>query len=171
MKNLYQDVCTAKVQWDKSLPEEFMFKWKNYLEKFEGVQQLVIPRKYLIYSCNGIVNIQLHAFSDASQRNFATSIYLRFEFASGLVESSLVNSKSRVLSKNIKVTIPRAELLGAVLMADQTKIVLQALKSVYTINECFYWLDSAIVYAWILNESKKHDKYVTSRLEKIRSVP
>ena len=70
-----------------------------------------------------------------------------------------MNSKSRVLSKTRKLTIPRAELLTALLMAEQSSIIFQALQSVYNINDCYYWMDSAVVYAWILSKTKKYDAY------------
>ena len=55
-------------------------------------------------------------------------------------------------------------------MAEQSKIVIEALRSVYTISACYYWMDSAIVYAWILNKGKKHDTYTSKRLENIRAI-
>ena len=61
--------------------------------------------------------------------------------------------------------IPHTELL----MAEQWSIVFQALKSVYTIKECF-WIDSAVVYSWILNKTKKYDAYTDKRLQTIRSA-
>ena len=92
---------------------------------------------------------------------------MRVEYASGVIESSLVNSKSRVLAKGGKFTIPRVELLGALLMAEQSRVIYDALKSVYNINEIHYWVDSAIVYSWILNVEKKYDAYITRRVVKL----
>ena len=43
-------------------------------------------------------------------------------------------------------------------MAEQSSIVFQALKSVYNIKDCYYWIDSAVVYSWILNKTKKYDE-------------
>ena len=169
MKNLFQDVCVGKIPWDKELPSEFMLRWRKVLHEFEEVGQIQIPRKYCS-SNREIVSVQLHAFSDSSQLNFATTIYLRVEYTSGVRETSLVTSKSRVLPRTGKITIPRAELLGAVLMAKQARVVHNALKPVYKIDTCYYWVDSAIVYAWILNVKKKYDAYTTKRLEIIRSI-
>ena len=169
MKNLFQDVCAAKIQWDSLLHSEFIIRWKKILSEFEEVEEICIPRKYCSKNEN-FSTVELHAFSDASQRNYATAIYLRVEYASGVIESSLVNSKSRVLTKGGKFTIPRAELLGALLMAEQSRVIHEALKSVYNINDIHYWIDSAIVYSWILNVEKKYDAYITRRVEKIRSI-
>ena len=55
-------------------------------------------------------------------------------------------------------------------MAEQSRPVLKALQSIYTIKKEYYWTDSAIVYAWILNGKKKHDRYTNTRLEKIRTI-
>ena len=55
-------------------------------------------------------------------------------------------------------------------MAEQSRVIHEALKSVYNINEIHYWIDSAIVYSWILNVEKKYDAYITRRVEKMRSI-
>ena len=172
MKNLYQDVCSSKKKWDEKLTEEFLSKWSKILEQLEEVDKIVIERKYCFNDVikDPVTERQMHAFSDASQRNFAVSIYLRIQFTSGAVKSVLVHSKSRVLTKNSKFTIPRAELLGAVLMIDQAKLVLNALEPIYLSMKQVYWTDSAIVYGWILNGKKNSDQYCNTRLDKIRTV-
>ena len=61
-----------------------------------------------------------------------------------LLLPSICVSSSMVLTKGGKFTIPRAELLGALLMAEQSRVIYEALKSVYNINEIHYWVDSAM---------------------------
>ena len=158
MKNLFQDVCTSKIAWDEDLPDEYMLRWQHILQELGEVDCLIIPRQYCFISgVENAVKVQLHSSSDASERNIAPVFYLRFEFIGGETKCSIANSKSRVLSQTRKLTIPRAELLGALLMAEQSSIVFQVLKSVYNIKDCYYWIDSAVVYSWILNKTKKYD--------------
>ena len=38
------------------------------------------------------------------------------------------------------------------------------------IKDCYYWIDSAVIYTWILNTTKKYDAYADKRLQTIRSV-
>ena len=55
-------------------------------------------------------------------------------------------------------------------MTDQSEIISKALSSVYTLNEKYFWTNSAIVYAWIINKKNKCDAYTNRRLQKIRAI-
>ena len=168
---IIQDVCAENISWDEQLSGKFIIIWKNLVAELEEIDDMIIPRKYCFtHVTDPIVDIQLHSFSDASKNNFATSIYLRYESQSGNFSTALVHGKSRVLSKNQKFTIPRAELLGVLLMTEQSEIISKALSSVYTLNEKYFWTDSAIVYAWIINKKNKCDAYTNRRLQKIRTI-
>ena len=170
MKNLYQNVCAEKIAWDTKLPSDILKEWQRIINSFYQIDQIIVGRMYaFVPMSDKITDVQMHSFSDASKDNFACNIYLRTEFASGNVKTSLVTSKSKVLVKKDKFTVPRAELLGALLMADQTKEITSVLKSVYDISEHYYWLDSVIVFCWILNGIKNSDSYIKRRLDKIKN--
>ena len=164
-------MCMAKISWDQKLPPDFLAEWRTLVRQFEEIDRIVIPRRYCsLLNGEVITDVQLHSFSDASQRNIATAIYLRFKLSSGKIKCVLISSKSRVLSKNKKFTIPRAELLGTLLMTEQSISVAEALSTTYVIKAKYYWIDSAVVYAWILNDAKRVDKYTNARLQKIKEV-
>ena len=175
MKNLYQEVCVAKTPWDKKIPDDALSEWQNIVKQFEEVKTLSFPRRYCSRD-DVIESVQLHSFSDASKSNFATAIYLRIMYKSKIIDTALVHSKTRVVPienrkrKKVKFTIPRGEMLGALLMAKRSKAVQEALKPVYKIDDYYYWIDSSIVYGWILNLDKKYDDYIAKRLKKIRQV-
>ena len=81
MKNLFQDVCASKIAWE------------NILQELGEFDCLIIPRQYCFISGDeNAVKVQLHSFSDASQRNIAAVFYLRFEFISGETKCSIVNT-------------------------------------------------------------------------------
>ena len=113
------------------------------------------------------VEIQLHGFSDASEKAYGCCIYLRFLYASGLIRTVLVTSKSRV-SPIAKQTIPRLELLGALILSRLMPVVKKALCYVYSIGSIFAWTDSSVVYAWIMNDCKLYKIFVQNRLLEIR---
>ena len=119
----------------------------------EKVNYLFIDRKYCFKNINDpFVNIQVHGFSDGSNKAYGCCIYLRFEHTSGLVKTTLVTAKSRINSVAGKTT-PRLELQGALLLSRCTNSVLENLSSVYDINQVT-WVDSTIVFCWIQNEHK-----------------
>ena len=62
------------------------------------------------------MKVELHGFSDASHRAYAAVVYMRSLYSDGQIDVRLVSSKSRVAPLK-KQSIPRLELLGAVLLA------------------------------------------------------
>ncbi|GFV43341.1 uncharacterized protein TNCV_1948541 [Trichonephila clavipes] len=66
-------------------------------------------------------NVELHSFCDASKKAYGAAIYLRTKSRNG-ISVKLVTSKSRVAPLNC-VTLPRLELLGALVAARQASKV------------------------------------------------
>ena len=79
-----------------------------------------------------LVSTELHGFSDASSYAYAAVVYLRVELESS-VKSVLVALKTRVVLLSGQ-TIPRLELLGAVILARLVKHVVGALSGTLRIN-------------------------------------
>ena len=63
-----------------------------------------------------IVFVQLHGFSDASEEVYTAVIYLRMTNTEDNIHTSLVTFKTKV-SPIKKLTIPRLELCGALLLS------------------------------------------------------
>ncbi|GFT18825.1 integrase catalytic domain-containing protein [Trichonephila clavipes] len=112
-------------------------------------------------------SIELHAFSDASEKAYGSSIYLKSISALGEVKVCLVTSKSRV-SPLKQISIPRLELCGAVLAAKLMKKVKEALN--LQITAVHFWSDSTIVISWIHRESREMKKFVANRVSKIHQL-
>ena len=68
---------------------------------------IAMPRCYFIPTIKA-VDIQLHGFSDASERAFAGVVYVRTVHENGVISVRLVAAKSRV-SPTKQQTIPRLE--------------------------------------------------------------
>lgn len=169
MKVLFQDICITKVDWDTELSEEFCIRWSDILSDLESVLFIKFNRCYCFnYIHDPIMNIQIHSFSDASNRIYAGVVYLRFILKSGIIKTSLVSSKCKISAINGSVTIPRAELNGVLLMSQITLSVYNSLKNVYDIAELFYWTDSSIVLSWVMNVDKIYKVYLQQRLLQIR---
>ncbi|GFX24788.1 uncharacterized protein TNCV_4488791 [Trichonephila clavipes] len=112
-------------------------------------------------------SIELHAFSDASEKAYGSSIYLKSISALGEVKVCLVTSKSRV-SPLKQISIPRLELCGAVLAAKLMKKVKEALN--LHITTVHFWSDSTIVISWIHRESRELKTFVANRVSKIHQL-
>ena len=59
---------------------------------------------------------QIHGFSDASEKTYATVIYLRSTYDNARVNVCIIASKARVVPVKTQ-TIPRLELLGATILS------------------------------------------------------
>ncbi|GFW56664.1 integrase catalytic domain-containing protein, partial [Trichonephila clavipes] len=112
-------------------------------------------------------SIELHAFSDASEKAYGSSIYLKSISALGEVKVCLVTSKSRV-SPLKQISIPRLELCGAVLAAKLMKKVKEALN--LQITAVHFWSDSTIVMSWMHRESRELKTFVANRVSKIHQL-
>ena len=172
LKLLYQDICNEKYEWDDDLSEEFVQRWETFKAQMKEAEMFELSRKYCFLDVNDpIVNVQLHAFSDASQNIYASILYMRFQMKSNLVKLSLVSSRNRIIStkskESKKMSIPRAELNGVLLMTELVSDTLNALQNVYCFDEVIYWTDSAVVHSWVIS-NKPLEKYVETRLKKIR---
>ena len=82
----------------------------------------------------------LHTFSDASRDAYAAVSYLVSNYYDHKAASRLVASKTRVTPLK-SVTIPRLELMGAVLATRLATSILQTFK----VNGATYWTDSTNV--------------------------
>ena len=170
LKILFQDVCLSKLGWDDFLTDKLLEQWTKIADEFKTARQIIIDRNYCFYDVNDpFVSVQLHGFSDASLRAYGCCVYLRFERKSGNSHVTLVTSKSKIAPMK-KETIPRLELLGALLLSRLLLAVKKALSPDYTIHDTFAWIDSTVVLCWIRNINKVYKVFVQNRLNEIRSA-
>lgn len=163
LKILFQVLCREKLDWDQSLWEEMNKTWNLIFEELKPLGNGRIPRCYFVPGFSK-VDVQLHRFSDASERAYAAVVYIRVVFSDGRIKTKFVTSKTRV-SPIKKQTIPHLELLGALILSRLTTTVLKALlKQAIWIN---YWVDSRTVLCWIQND-KHWKQYVKHHVHQIR---
>ena len=110
------------------------------------------------------IEIELHGFSDASSQAYAAVVYIRSIYENGGVRVQLVACKTRVAPLK-RQSIPRLELLGAVLLARLCdKITKKGGELVTT-----YWVDSMTTLCWIRND-KYWKQYVQHRVNEVRKL-
>lgn len=112
--------------------------------------------------------IQLQAFGDASQAAYGACVYLRVQLPDSSWKSSLVYSKARVAPLR-RVTLPRLELLAALLCARLLEFVIDALKLPASVSyNC--WSDSMVALAWIRSDPAERKPFVGNRVLEIQSL-
>ncbi|XP_022785068.1 uncharacterized protein LOC111325508 [Stylophora pistillata] len=165
LKILFQVLCSEKLEWDQPHRGEMNKTWNLIFEELKSLGYVRIPRCYFFPGISKI-DVQLHWFSDASERAYAAIVYIRVAYSDGRIETRLVASKTRV-SPIKKQSIPRLKLLGAVILSRLTTNVLKTLPK--QMNRVNYWVDSRAVLRWIQND-KHWKQYVKHRVDEIRQM-
>ena len=107
-KALLQDLWLSGVTWDNPLPATLQQRWEPFVEELPQLTSLKISRWFGSTSSS---RLQLHAFSDASERAYAACLYF-VATNNGERMSSLVLAKTKVAPIKT-LSRPRLELCGA----------------------------------------------------------
>jgi len=90
--------------------------------------------------------LELHHFSDASERAYGSCSYLRCVSRTGAIHVAFLISKGKVAPIKT-LSIPRLELEGAVLSAQFDSMLRNELE--LDITKSYFWTDSKIVLQYI----------------------
>ncbi len=166
VKIIFQQLWKRGIDWDEPLPPDIQRHWMNWRECLSELSNLRIPRCYTPIHCQ-IVEQHLVGFSDASEMAYSGVVYLRSIDTAGEVHISLVMAKTRVAPIK-KVSLPRLELCGALLLA-QIMSHLQEVLSIPTLNS-YAFTDSSIVLYWIYGTSQRFKTFEANRISKIQDL-
>ena len=117
-----QTLWNEKLAWDDPLLEQEKMKWLKIDTDLREISDCHIPR-YIGLSDSEKLSSQLLVFCDASKNAYAAPVYmyLRQQTDSRCI-SNLIFSKTR-LAPNKEISIPRLELLAAVIGVRCMKFV------------------------------------------------
>ena len=166
-KMFCQHLCEAKVGWDEPLTEALLQKWDRLLVMLRDAKPLQIPR--CLYS----VGIQLRAakligFCDASAKAYAAVVYMRLE-GDTEIEIKFLAAKTRVAPVG-GTTIPRMELLSALLLSKLISSVREALSSEFSLGDPVCFTDSKAALFWIRGTHHEWKQFVENRVITIRGL-
>jgi len=164
-RQILQDICKGQYDWDSALPENIVQRWEEWKASLCSLESLKIDRCYKPKDFKEVVSVELHHFSDASTQGYGQCSYLRLIDISGCVHCSLVMAKSRVAPLK-QVTIPRLELVAAVLSVRVSELLRKQLK--YDNVKEIFWCDSQVTLGYISNDAKKFHVFVANRIQQIR---
>lgn len=164
---IIQETWKAQLDWNQKITADIFEGWKLWLEQFEQIARLKIPRHYG-YISSKVTSIELHIFTDASTKAYAAVGYFRLTFANGTVKVTLIFSKTRVAPLKER-TFPKLELDGALTGVKIAKIITNQHKRLSILNTVL-WTDSEIVLRWIRGVHLKLLPYVAPRVSEIRDT-
>ncbi|XP_078355162.1 uncharacterized protein LOC144639738 [Oculina patagonica] len=149
LKIIVQDCWKEKLGWDEEVDPDLRRRIEEVLKGFSGGNHLRVNRWLGITpsQCK-YTNLSLHVFCDASSRAYAAAAYIRVADTNGDVTVNLVASKCRLAPPNGD-TIPRLELLGALLGARLLNSLRLEYRGVLKIDDEFLWTDSSVALSWI----------------------
>ena len=166
-KIILQHLWRLNLDWDDAIPPELNNKFQLWLASTNILKSWKIGRCYFpMCKWSDIESIEVHEFCDSSDLGCGAVIYLHILTDIGY-KTSYVISRGRVAPTK-KVTIPRLELLGAVLLSRLMSNVVNALHlhSKQTLA-CHYWCDSEIVLAWLKSDPYTLKTFVCNRVTEI----
>ncbi|XP_068723841.1 uncharacterized protein [Montipora capricornis] len=165
-KIIFQSVCKSKMGWDDPVEMFIHEQWLKLTQDLKMVGVVQLERHYFHgKSLSELQSVQLHGFADASERAYGAVVYLRVESPDGTVFTELVT-----FAPINGDTIPRLELLGALVLARLIKSVLTAFEGTLRVDSVFCWSDSQIALWWIWGVNREFKQFVQNRVVEIRGL-
>uniref|UniRef100_A0A1B0CP41 Integrase catalytic domain-containing protein n=1 Tax=Lutzomyia longipalpis TaxID=7200 RepID=A0A1B0CP41_LUTLO len=169
-KIILQEVWMCDRAWDDPIPEDLQAEWEMLIQDLPNIQSLRIPR--WASSIKNPKSRELHAFSDASFLAYGAAVFLVCEGEDGQRCSRLLISKTRITplkdrqegsTKRRELTIPKAELQGALMAAQLMEVAVQAVGPIPQ----YFWTDATIVLHQIYSPQERREIFVKNRIQKI----
>ncbi|XP_076740274.1 uncharacterized protein LOC143418645 [Maylandia zebra] len=164
-KQILQQMCRKKADWDEPLTSDLKSRWESWLLDLKNLADVKIDRCYVPKDFQTVQKYELHHFSDASVSGYGVCTYLRAVSEAGQVHCALVFAKSRVAPTKV-TTVPRLELSAAV-VAVRISDMLKAELELEDAQE-FFWTDSQVVLGYINNDARRFHVFVANRIQRIK---
>ncbi|XP_057656782.1 uncharacterized protein LOC130894179 [Diorhabda carinulata] len=163
-KVMLQQLWKENLSWDSPVSHELQVKWNNFIQELPSLNYLKIQRHVI---CDNSTQIELHAFSDASEVAYGAAVYVRSKNCYGETFCHLLISKAKVAPIK-SLTIPRVELCAAHLLAKLVNKVTTSLRLDF--NSVTLWSDSTIVLGWIKTPVHLLKPFVRNRIAEIQDL-
>ena len=159
-----QELWRRGKDWDDLLETNLKSSWQAWLNQFSDLKKISVPRR--IMAEENEESLELHVFSDASEKAMAAVAYVRCSAEDG-IKNSLLMCKTQVAPLKV-VSIPRLELQVCLMGAKLSKFIetQMALTKVMTM----LWTDSAVALSWIRSESRSLKPFVANRVSSIQEL-
>lgn len=163
-KAIMQKIWKLKIGWDDNIPDELYRDWISFTNQLDLLNELSIDRRVLI---DNYTDVQIHGFCDASKQGYGACIYIRSENSEGEICVRLLTAKSRVTPLK-EITIPRAELCAAVVLATLYQEIAPNLE--INPSKVTFWSDSTIVLQWLRKSPQELQVFESHRVSKIQEI-
>ena len=163
VKILLQRLWEQGIGWDKPVPPPVRDSWNKWKSELPCLSNKSVPRCYHPKGVR-ILHKELHGFSDASENAYAAVVYLRMVDVEDRVHVMLVAAKTKVAPLK-RLTIPRLELCGALLLSKLVSHVKEVL--CMSMEQVITWTDSTVVLYWLSGSPRRFKTFVGNRVAQI----
>ena len=167
LKCLFQTLWKLGLDWDQEVPTDTATRVTLWIEDLSKLKTWKVERTYTSGRWDETCDVKLHAFGDASEGAYGACVYLIVKKKDGAKTSKLILSRSRVAPLKM-VTLPRLELLGAVLAVQLVELVRKTLKLPKECCHC--WTDSMVALGWIRDDPSRWKPFVANRVAQIQQI-
>ena len=167
-KIFLQDLCREGINWDDPLPHNLQLKWHALLSCLTRSLTLTVSRCYSA-SLHPDTACSLIGFCDASKSAYAAVVYLSIQTNSSTADVQFVACKTRV-SPLKEISIPRLELLSALLLSGLISSVQRVLEPELNLDTPCCYGDSEVALYWIKGIGREWKPFVHNRVTQIRSI-
>ncbi|KRX34641.1 hypothetical protein T05_6672 [Trichinella murrelli] len=166
-KTLIQELWQRGLRWEDPLPHDLKTTWTRWIIEWKEIENVQIPRCLIKIPMKNIIRLELHGFSDASERAYGGAVYIKMIDVEGRGAIKLVIAKSKVAPLK-SVTLPRLELVAALVTAKLISHVKQVID--LNMDRICCWSDSQITLCWIRNAARTWKPFVKNRVESIHEL-
>ena len=142
--------------WKSQLTTADREKWLKNFSIMETLSTCTWPRGLIPADHDGN-EVEFIGCGDASEKIACAVCYIRTLKKDGTYSCRVVIAKTKIVPKGM--TLPRAELLAAILNVHIVEIVKRSLKR-FPVTKCIYVLDSEIALHWLASETKRLKPWV-----------
>ncbi|XP_033759513.1 uncharacterized protein LOC117341759 [Pecten maximus] len=154
---------TTGTAWDEIISDEQQERWNAWTSSLQHLGDVQIPRMCVPISLTTAKSVQLHIYSDASEKAIAAVAYVTSK-DDNETHTGFVMGKAK-LAPSQGHSIPRLELCAAVLAVEVGETLSDALG--IPLETIRYHSDSKVVLGYIYNKTRRFYNYVANRVERI----
>ena len=162
-KIMLQELWSRGYEWDEEVTDELAHQICDWFNRLSNVAEISVPRS--LRELKPIVTSEVVTFVDASKEAYGAVAYLRHGYGDGSVTSRMIASKSKVAPLT-PVTIPRLELMAAVLGLRLTQSIVKVLE--LNLREALFYSDSMDVLYWIRGKGRDFRSFVANRIGEVQ---
>ena len=148
------------LEWDDTLPTDIQEQVQRWWWSVNAGETVCFPRALL--PLEAVNTVTFHVFCDASTLAYCAAVYV---VHGG--ESRLVMAKGRLAPLNPNLTVPRLELMAALIGARLMTFIKEVLHLGYP--TVVFWTDSMDVLHWLWN-SRPRKVFVENRVRSILAL-